>query len=145
MPNLRRRKKSKDKDDEIIEEELDEEDENENENEYEDESEIGAVERLTTQLLESNAKIVELEAKTKTTLTGSQFLTIVLVGPLFLAFVTLGVLIVWKTTSKPAEIAPHLDIILVAFAIFANPVTAAAGVIVGLMQDDNKKKNDDKE
>ena len=130
MPNLRRRKKSKDKEDE---------------DEYENENEIGAVERLTTQLLESNAKIVELEAKTKTTLTGSQFLTIVLVGPLFLAFVTLGVLIVWKTTSKPAEIAPHLDIILVAFAIFANPVTAAAGVIVGLMQDDNKKKNDDKE
>ena len=98
---------------------------------------------LETQLIESKAKIVELEAKTKTTLTGSQFLTIVLVGPLFLAFVTLGVLIVWKTTSKPAEIAPHLDIILVAFAIFANPVTAAAGVIVGLMQDDNKKKNEE--
>ena len=98
---------------------------------------------LETQLIEAKAKIVELEAKTKTTLTGSQFLTIVLVGPLFLAFVTLGVLIVWKTTSKPAEIAPHLDIILVAFAIFANPVTAAAGVIVGLMQDDNKKKNSD--
>lgn len=142
MPNLRRRKKSKDKEDEEI---LEEESDDEDEDEYENENEIGAVERLTTQLLESNAKIVELEAKTKTTLTGSQFLTIVLVGPLFLAFVTLGVLIVWKTTSKPAEIAPHLDIILVAFAIFANPVTAAAGVIVGLMQDDNKKKNDDKE
>jgi len=95
---------------------------------------------LEKELLEARQKIVELEAKTKTTLTGSQFLTIVLVGPLFLAFVTLGVLIVWKTTSKPAEIAPHLDIILVAFAIFANPVTAAAGVIVGLMQDDMKQK-----
>ena len=67
-----------------------------------------------------------------------------LVGPLFLAFVTLGVLIVWKTTSKPAEIAPHLDIILVAFAIFANPVTAAAGVIVGMMQEDVRKRNEDK-
>ena len=99
---------------------------------------------LETQLIDSRAKIVELEAKTKTTLTGSQFLTIVLVGPLFLAFVTLGVLIVWKTTSKPAEIAPHLDIILVAFAIFANPDTAAAGVIVGMMQDDVKKRNEEK-
>jgi len=93
------------------------------------------------QLLEAQSKIVELEAKTKTTLTGSQFLTIVLIGPLFLAFVTLGVLIVWKTTSKPAEIAPHLDIILVAFAIFANPVTAASAAIVGIMQDDMKSKN----
>ena len=93
---------------------------------------------LEEQLLEAKARIVELETKTKTTLTGSQFLTIVLVGPLFLSFVTLGVLIVWKTTSTPAEIAPHLDIILVAFAIFANPVTAAAGVIVGLMSDEHK-------
>jgi hypothetical protein len=46
----------------------------------------------------------------------------------------LGVLIVWKTVSKPAEVAPHLDIILVAFAIFANPVTAAAGIIIGQIQ-----------
>jgi hypothetical protein len=93
------------------------------------------------ELLEAKAKIVELEARTKTTLTGSQFLTIVLVGPLFLAFVALGVIIVWKVTSKPAEVAPHLDIILVAFAIFANPVTAAAGVIVGMMQEDKGKKS----
>jgi hypothetical protein len=95
-------------------------------------------EDLEVQLQEANQKIAELEVKTKTTLTGSQFLTIVLVGPLFLAFVTLGVLIVWKTTSKPAEIAPHLDIILVAFSIFALPVTSAAGVIVGLMSDEIK-------
>ena len=92
-------------------------------------------------ILELEREVIELTSRTKTTLTGSQFLTIVLIGPLFLAFVTLGVLIVWKTTSKPAEIAPHLDIILVAFAIFANPVTAASAVIVGIMQDDMKSKN----
>tara|TARA_R100001086_G_scaffold228802_1_gene148421 strand:+ start:620 stop:742 length:123 start_codon:yes stop_codon:yes gene_type:complete len=34
------------------------------------------------ELLEARARIVELEARTKTTLTGAQFLTIVLIGPL---------------------------------------------------------------
>jgi small-conductance mechanosensitive channel len=95
-------------------------------------------EELQEELQEANQKIVELEARTKTTLTGTQFLTIVLIGPLFLAFVTLGVLIVWKTTSKPAEIAPHLDIILVAFSIFALPVTGAAAAIVSIMSDEIK-------
>lgn len=92
------------------------------------------------ELLAAERRIVELEARTKTTLTGGQFLVIVLIGPLFLAFVTLGVLIVWKTTSRPSEIAPHLDIILVAFSIFALPVTSAAGVIVGLMSDEIKAR-----
>ena len=98
------------------------------------------VTELEKELLDARAEIVELGAATKTTITGSQFLVIILVGPLFLAFVTLGVLIVWKVTSKPAEVAPHLDIILVAFAIFANPVTAAAGVIVGMMKEDKGKE-----
>lgn len=98
------------------------------------------VETLRRELLDAHKEILELQARTRTTLTGMQFLTIVLIAPLFLAFVTLGVLIVWKTTSRPAEVAPHLDIILVAFAIFANPVTAAAGVIVGLMADELKTK-----
>ena len=98
---------------------------------------------LQEQLIEARAKIAELEQKTKTTLTGSQFLVIVLVGPLFLAFVTLGVLIVWKTTSNPTTVAPPLDIILVAFSIFSNPVSAAAGVITGLLVDSEKgKKNE---
>ena len=98
---------------------------------------------LQEQLIEARAKIAELEQKTKTTLTGSQFLVIVLVGPLFLAFVTLGVLIVWITTSNPTTLAPHLDIILVAFSIFSNPVSAAAGVITGLLVDSEKgKKNE---
>ena len=34
------------------------------------------------ELIEARQEIVELKARTKTTLTGSEFLTIVLVGPL---------------------------------------------------------------
>lgn len=97
-------------------------------------------ETLRRDLLEAHKEILDLRVRTRTTLSGMQFLTIVLIAPLFLAFVTLGVLIVWKTTSSPATVAPHLDIILVAFAIFANPVTAATGVIVGLMADELKGK-----
>jgi len=92
------------------------------------------------ELLAAQRRILELEASSKTVLTGTQFLVICLVGPLFLAFVSLGVLIVWKTTSRPAEIAPHLDIILVAFSIFALPVTGASAAIVGIMSDEIKSK-----
>lgn len=95
---------------------------------------------LRNQLLEAHREIVDLKAKTKTTITGSQFLVLVLFGPLVGAFVILGVLIVWKTTSNPAVVAPHLDIILLAFALFANPVSAGMGVVVGLMADDMKSK-----
>ena len=96
--------------------------------------------KLRLELDEARRRIVELEAKTKTTLTGNQFLVIVLVGPLFLAFVALGVLIVWKTTSKPAEVAPHLDIILVSLAIFANPVTAAAAQVMNALSEERKEQ-----
>ena len=95
---------------------------------------------LEEELFDAKQKIIELEASTKTTLTGSQFLVIVLVGPLFLAFVTLGVLIVYKVTSKPAEVAPHLDVILLALSIFSLPVTSAAAAIVGIMSDELKAK-----
>ena len=99
-----------------------------------------ATEDLQGELQEARRRIVELEAKTKTTLTGNQFLVIVLVGPLFLAFVALGVLIVWKTTSKPSEVAPHLDIILVSLAIFANPVTAAAAQVMNALSEERKER-----
>ena len=95
---------------------------------------------IEEELLEARRKIVELEASTKTVLTGSQFLTIILVGPLFLSFCALGTLIVWKVTSKPAEVAPHLDVILLALSIFSLPVTSAAGSIVALMSDEIKSK-----
>ena len=98
--------------------------------------------KLQEDLIQARAEIAELKQKTKTTLSGAQFLVIVLVGPLFLAFVTLGVLIVWKTTSNQSVVAHHLDIILVAFSIFSNPVSAAAGVITGLLVDAEKGKKD---
>ncbi len=105
-------------------------------------------EDLRALLLERDRRIVELEAASKTTLTGTQLVVLILMLPMFLVFVGMGAVIVWKTLSNPATVAPHLDVILLAFAIFANPVSAAAGVVVGLMSDDIKSRlnggNDEK-
>ena len=70
------------------------------------------------ELLEARVEIERLKAKTSTTLSGTEFLTLLFVLPIILSFVCLGIIIVWKTTSNPSEVAPHLDIILVAFAMF---------------------------
>lgn len=74
------------------------------------------------------------------TLTGTDFLTLVLIGPIIFAFIILGVIIVWKTTTNPEAVAPHLDIILVAFAIFANPVTMAIGALCQRIQQQSNGK-----
>ena len=131
----RRRKKREEEEEELYEDE------------EEDEPLLGQIATLNTELLDRERRIIDLEGRTKTSLSGMQFITIVLIGPLFLAFVTLGILIVWKTTSNPTVVAPHLDVILLAFAIFANPVTAAASAIMSLMSDEIKSRiaRDDEE
>ena len=76
---------------------------------------------IREELALAREEIATLRIKATTTLSGTEFLTLLMVGPVIAAFVILGIIIVWKTTSNPEQVAPHLDIILVAFAIFANP------------------------
>ena len=83
-------------------------------------------------------EISELKAARRTTVTGTQFLVLILFGPVTLAFVALGVLIVWKTLAKPAEVAPHLDIVLVAFAVFSGPVVSGISQVMASMSDELK-------
>ena len=138
LPGRGRRRR---RDEEEEEEELYEDEEDD------DSSLLSQVTALNEEILSRERRIIDLEGRTKTSLSGMQFITIVLIGPLFLAFVTLGILIVWKTTSNPTVVAPHLDVILLAFAIFANPVTAAASAIMSLMSDEIKSRiaRDDEE
>jgi hypothetical protein len=95
---------------------------------------------IQEELLEAKQKIFELEAATKTTLLPSQLLVIILVGPLFLSFTALGILITFKTLNNPATISPHIQNILLVFAIFSTPVTAAAATICSLMADEIKAR-----
>ena len=54
--------------------------------------------QLQERLIESTAEIERLKAKSTTTLSGAEFMTILMVFPVILSFVILGVIIVWKTT-----------------------------------------------
>jgi len=105
------------------------------------------IERLREELAQARKEISSLRTKASTTLSGAEFLTLIFLFPLVASFCILGVTIIWKTTSNPAEVAPHLDIILVSFSIFSVPVSGALGAIVGRYADPNKggKKKEDNE
>lgn len=99
------------------------------------------IQEMREELAQAREEIANLRVKATTTLSGTEFLTLLMVGPVIAAFVILGIIIVWKTTSNPDQVAPHLDIILVAFAIFANPVSGALGAVVGRFAEDRKTKD----
>ena len=98
---------------------------------------------LRNELEDARIQIANLKIKATTTLSGAEFLTLLFLAPVIAAFVILGITIVWRTTSNPAEIAPHLDILLVAFSIFSNPVSAALGAVVGRFAEEKKKTDAD--
>ena len=93
--------------------------------------------------MEARIQIERLRAKSSTTLTGTEFLTLLFVLPIILSFVCLGIIIVWKTTSNPAEVAPHLDIVLVAMGLFSGPVTAFIATMTQRLVADGKKPAED--
>ena len=92
------------------------------------------------ELLEARGRIVELEARQKTTLSGSQFLTLCLIGPMFAGFIAMGILVCWETLNRPEQIGPHLEKILLAMSLFSGPCIAAASSITSLMSDEVKAK-----
>ena len=94
-----------------------------------------------TELMDARIEIERLRAKTTTTLTGTEFLTLLFVLPVILSFVCLGILIVYKTTSNPAEVAPHLDIVLVAMGLFSGPVTAFIATISQRLVAEGKQRD----
>ena len=96
--------------------------------------------QLQERLIESTAEIERLKAKSTTTLSGAEFMTILMVFPVILSFVILGFIIVWKTTSNPTEVAPHLDIVLVAMGLFSGPVTAFIATLAQRLMTESKAK-----
>ena len=100
------------------------------------------IDELREELRQAREDIASLRVKATTTLSGTEFLTLLMLGPVVAAFVILGTVIIWKATSNPDSVAPHLDIILVAFAIFATPVGAGLAAITSRFSDEGRKKQE---
>ena len=94
---------------------------------------------LTEELIQARVEIERLKSKTSTTLSGTEFLTLLFMMPIILSFVLMGTVIIWRTTSNPAEVAPHLDLVLVAMGLFSGPVTAFIATLAQRLVNDGKK------
>jgi len=106
------------------------------------EDEAGQTASVYEELSQARVEIERLRSKTSTTLSGTEFLTLIFVLPIVLSFVCLGIIIVWKATSNPAQVAPHLDIVLVAMGLFSGPVTAFVATLAQRLVNDGKSAGD---
>jgi|TARA_R110000765_G_scaffold194982_1_gene300562 hypothetical protein len=96
---------------------------------------------ITEKLIEARVEIERLKGKSSTTLSGTEFLTLLFMMPIILSFVLMGTVIIWRTTSNPAEVAPHLDLVLVAMGLFSGPVTAFIATLAQRLVNDGKKSS----
>jgi predicted small integral membrane protein len=101
---------------------------------------MAEIDDLREQLADTRVELEKVKLRATTTLSGAEFLTLIMLAPVVAAFVILGTTIIWKATSNPASVAPHLDIILVAFAIFATPVGAGLAAITARFAEEGKRK-----
>ena len=104
---------------------------------------MAEIDDLRDQLAETRIELEKVKLRATTTLSGAEFLTLIMLAPVVAAFVILGIIIVWKTTSNPASVAPHLDLILVAYAVLATPTTAGLAAVTSRFSDEKRGKGDD--
>ena len=71
-----------------------------------DEAEMAQEEQndIVQQLVDARVEIERLRGKTSTTLSGTEFLTLLFMMPIIISFVLMGTVIIWRTTSNPAEV-----------------------------------------
>ncbi len=104
---------------------------------------MAEIDDLREQLVETRIELEKVKLRATTTLSGAEFLTLIMLASVVAAFVILGIIIVWKTTSNPASVAPHLDLILVAYAVLATPTTAGLAAVTSRFSDEKRGKGDD--
>ena len=105
------------------------------------------IQDLREELYLAREELANVKLRSTTVISGTELLVILCFFPMVAAFVVLSIIIVWRVTQSPAEVGPFLDIILLALAVVANPVSAGIGMLMGRYSEDVKtrKKKADKD
>ena len=105
------------------------------------------IQDLREELYLAREELANVKLRSTTVISGTELLVILCFFPMVAAFVALSIIIVWRVTQSPAEVGPFLDIILLALAVVANPVSAGIGMLMGRYSEDVKtrKKKADKD
>ena len=106
------------------------------------------IQDLREELYLAREELANVKLRSTTVISGTELLVILCFFPMVAAFVALSIIIVWRVTQSPAEVGPFLDIILLALAVVANPVSAGIGMLMGRYSEDvktRKKKADNDE
>ena len=64
---------------------------------------MAEIDDLRAELTETRIALEKVKLRATTTLSGAEFLTLIMLAPVVAAFVILGIIIVWKTTSNPVS------------------------------------------
>ncbi len=103
------------------------------------------IRELREELYQARQELANVKLRSTTVISGTELLVILCFFPMVAAFVILAIIITWKVTSRPAEVGPYLDIILLALAVVANPVSAGIGALLGRYSEEVKSKKKAKE
>ena len=98
------------------------------------------IQDLREELYLAREELANVKLRSTTVISGTELLVILCFFPMVAAFVALSIIIVWRVTQSPAEVGPFLDIILLALAVVANPVSAGIGMLMGRYSEDVKTK-----
>ena len=98
------------------------------------------IQDLREELYQAREELANVKLRSTTVISGTELLVILCFFPMVAAFVALSIIIVWRVTQSPQEVGPFLDIILLALAVVANPVSAGIGMLMGRYSEDVKTK-----
>jgi uncharacterized membrane protein len=96
---------------------------------------------IREELYKTREELATVKLRSTTVISGTELLVLLCFFPMVAAFVILAIIIVWKVTSNPESVGPYLDIILLALAVVANPVSAGIGALLGRYSEEVKQRN----